>query len=200
MNARLLFASLVLFALTVLPATATEKLTLEQISAYLNEMRTAQSGFTQTNSDMSVSSGVVYIQRPGRMRLEYDKSEKMLVIAGGGQVAIFDGKSIGNPTQYPLRRTPLNLLLARDVDLSRNDMVINHRLDGNATIVIAQDPDNFEYGQLEIVFTADPVQLRQWSMVDNVGSRTTVVLDELSEGMVLGARLFNIPQEAEGWN
>ncbi len=190
-----------LFAAVVwaMPVAAAQEVSLQAISSYLGGLRTAQSAFVQTNADQSVSRGTLYIQRPGRLRLEYEPSEKMLVVAGGGQVAIFDGKSIGNPTQYPLRRTPLNLLLGRDIDLVANSMVIDHRFDGAETRIIVQDPEYAEYGWLELVFVDDPVRLRQWTMVDNAGSRTRVDLQDLEEGMTLGASLFSIPLEAENW-
>ena len=62
-------------------------------------------------------------------------------MAGGQQVGIFDGKSnLKNAERYPLKRTPLNLILERNVNLARRNMVVGHDFDGTATIVTAQDP------------------------------------------------------------
>ena len=80
----------------------------------------------QTNADGSRSTGKLYIKRPGRARFEYDPPMKSLVMAGSGQVAIFDEKSNQPPEQYPLRRTPLNLILADNVNLGQAKMVIGH--------------------------------------------------------------------------
>ena len=82
-------------------------------------MTTARGEFTQINADQTISTGTIYIKRPGRIRFEYNPPEQTLVMAGGSQVAIFDGKSANNPDQYPLRRTPLNLLLERKVGLGK---------------------------------------------------------------------------------
>ena len=70
-----------------------DKLSLNAISAYLNGIATAKTDFTQVNDDGSLSTGTLYLKRPGRVRFEYNPPEKLLVMAGGGQVAIFDGKS-----------------------------------------------------------------------------------------------------------
>ena len=187
------------FAAACLGATAAlaqDAVPLDDLSAYLNDIRTAESGFTQVNSDGSVSTGTIYLHRPGRVRFEYD-GEDTLVMAGGGQVAIFDGRSNTPPEQYPLSETPLSLILARDIDLGTNDMVIDHAGDGTTTRVLAQDPDRPEIGQIEMVFTADPIELRQWVIIDEAGFETTVVLGALETGGTLAARLFSIPQEAE---
>ena len=77
-------------------------------------------------------------------------------MAGGGQVAIFDGRSNQGPTQYPLSKTPLNLILERNVDFSNRAMVVGHTDDGTTTTVIAQDPENPQYGSIRLVFSAGP--------------------------------------------
>lgn len=185
-----------LWAAAVLPGWA-EKIPLNQISAYLNSFTTAKAEFTQINADGSLSTGTLYIKRPGRVRFEYAEPDDSLVMAGGGQVAIFDAKSNQPPEQYPLRRTPLNLILKRDVDLARAAMVVGHRSDGEATTVIAQDPEHPEYGTIALVFTDDPVQLRQWIITGEDGSQTTVVLSDMAYGVELSSRLFNIVREVQ---
>jgi outer membrane lipoprotein-sorting protein len=177
-----------------LPAFA-EKISLAAISEYLNGLTTVETDFTQVNSDGSVSTGKLYIHRPGRVRFEYAPPDRSLVIAGGQQVAIFDAKSNQPPEQYPLKRTPLNLILAAKVDLGRAKMVVGHTEDGTSTRVRAQDPENPEYGSIELVFTANPIELRQWVITDDLGAETTVSLGEMKKGGTLGASLFNITAE-----
>ena len=87
-----------------------------ELSRYLNRMTTATAEFTQVNPDGSISTGTVFIQRPGRVRFEYN-NDNTLVMASGGNVAVFDPKS-GGPQQYPLSKTPLKLLLSNTIDLS----------------------------------------------------------------------------------
>jgi outer membrane lipoprotein-sorting protein len=193
MRTPFLAAALTLLAL---PAQA-EKLPLSTLSAYLNAISTAETEFTQINSDQTISQGKIFIQRPGRVRFEYAPPDDSLVLASAGNVAIFDGKSNAPPEQYPLSRTPLNLILAADIDLSRARMVTAHTADDTTTRVIAQDPDNPEYGTIELVFSADPVALRQWVITDDSGQETTVILGELQAGGSFPPSLFSITQEAQ---
>jgi outer membrane lipoprotein-sorting protein len=179
-----------------LPAAA-EKIPLATLSDYLNGLTTVETDFTQVNSDGTISTGKLYIHRPGRVRFEYAPPDRSLVIAGSQNVAIFDAKSNQAPERYPLRRTPLNLILAENVDLGRARMVIGHSEDGSTTRVRAQDPENPEYGSIELVFTADPVELRQWVITDDLGSQTTVILGEMRKGGKLSSSLFNISLEIE---
>jgi len=178
------------------PAGA-EILSLDTLSEYLNGLTTVESDFTQINSDGSISTGKIYIDRPGRVRFEYAPPDRSLVIAAAQSVAIFDGKSNQAPETYPLKRTPLNLILARDIDLGAANMVIGHVEDGPSTRLLAQDPEFPEYGSIELVFTADPVELRQWVIVDDLGSATTVILGEMIKGGKLKPGIFDIQVETE---
>lgn len=182
-----------LAACTALPVLA-DPIPLSDLSEYLNDLRTAEASFTQISDDGAIATGTLFIQRPGRMRFEYDDSE-LLVIAGGGQVAIFDDRSNALPEQYPLRRTPLNLILERNVNLDRSGMIVSHEGDDTATRIIAQDPEDPDIGHITLVFTDEPVELRQWIVTDSTGFNTTVILGELEQGGNIPARYFNIPQE-----
>jgi len=187
--------ALALLTLMSAPAAA-EKIGLTELSRYMNALTSARADFTQINGDGTISTGIIYIQRPGRVRFEYAPPDNALVMAGGAQVAIFDAKSNQPPTQYPLSRTPLSLILAQNVDLSRAKMVVGHVEEGPTTRVTVQDPEHPDYGSIELVFTASPTELRQWIIRDDTGAETTVILGELQLGMALSPSLFNIPLEA----
>ncbi len=187
-----IFSAAALCLATALPAAA-EKLSLGQISSYLNSFSTASGEFTQINDDGTISTGKIYIKRPGRVRFEYAPPERTLVVADGDTVGIVDPKSNTGPEAYPLHRTPLKIILARNVDLTRERMVTGHASDGKTTTIRAQDPDHPEYGNIELVFTANPVELRQWVINDDAGNRTTVVLGDLTTGVRLANSQFKIP-------
>ncbi|WP_299082087.1 outer membrane lipoprotein carrier protein LolA [uncultured Ruegeria sp.] len=172
-------------------AWAADKLPLSQISTYLNGLKTVQTTFTQVNDDGSLSTGKLWLERPGKMRFEYDPPNSAVVVARSGSVKIFDPKSNQPPEQYPLKRTPLSLVLARNVNLSQANMVVGHSFDGTATVVTAQDPKNPDSGRIELMFTGDPVELRKWVIHDNAGSQTTVLLGPLADGGRLDQDLFS---------
>ena len=173
-----------------LPAGAKE-VPLDVLSAYLNSLTTVEAPFVQVNADGSKSKGMIYIQRPGLARFEYAAPDKNLVIAAGGQVIIFDARSNEPPEQYPLARTPLNLILARNVDLKSARMVVGHREVGKVTVVKAQDPKHPDYGTIDLIFGSDPVVLKQWIITDDIGNQTSVTLGELVVGKKYGASLFS---------
>jgi len=192
---RALAAPLAVLALA-LPAQA-EKLPLAELSRYLNALTTAEAEFTQINADGTIATGTIRISRPGKVRFEYAPPDRSLVVSDGQQVAIFDPKSNQPPEQYPLRRTPLNLILAPKVDLGTARMVVAHREDGPATRVTAQDPEHPEYGSIDMVFTPGPTELRQWVITDDSGNQTTLILGEMRKGGQFAGNQFDIVAEAK---
>lgn len=191
MNIRLaLLAPLAALMLST-PVQATE-VPLDVLSGYLNSLTSFQAPFVQVNADGSKSKGTIYVQRPGRARFEYAAPDRNLVIAAGGQVVIFDAKSNEAPEQYPLARTPLNLILAQSIDLSAAKMVVGHQEAGNATIVRAQDPKHPDYGTIDLVFSENPVALTKWIITDDIGNQTSVTLGTMEVGKKFGASLFSM--------
>lgn len=196
MNRRTALLAPLAFLALGAPAWAA-KIPLADLSAYLNSLTTVTADFTQVNANGSISTGKIFIRRPGRVRFEYAPPDRSLVMAGGSQVAIFDPKSNQPPEQYPLSRTPLSLILAENVNLGRAKMVKAHREVENTTRVLAQDPDHPGYGSIELVFTSNPIELRQWIITDDLGEKTTVILGDMKKGGSIPASHFDISLEAQ---
>ena len=177
-----------------LPASplSAEKINVEDLSAYLNALTTLRAGFTQISSDNSLSTGALYIKRPGRARFEYDPPNNALILAVGGQLAIFDPQGNTEPERYPLSKTPLSLILADKINLAQDRMVTGHEYDGISTILTVQDPDFPERGIIRLVFTGPSPQLRQWVIKDQNGDETVVILNDTKTQLSFPDSLFNI--------
>lgn len=171
------------------------KLSLERLSSYLNSLKTLETSFVQYGPDGSETAGTIYMQRPGRMRLEYMPPNKNLIVVGGGSVAIFDEKSNQDPIIYPLKQTPLNIILAQDINLAAKGMVQQHyELDGT-TRVLVQLAHQQAQGSVELVFSNEPLALIGWIVTDELGNQTHVRLGELELGHKIPSSLFDITIE-----
>lgn len=188
MRALTILAALILFAA---PASA-QKLSLGEISRYLNSMRSAKAAFVQANPDKTLAQGVLYLRKPGRIRYEYTVPADSLVISDGRYLGVFDKKSNRGAQRYDLKKTPLDLLLADRINLQAAGVVRDLRSDGVQTRVVAGDPSNPKAGTIAMVFTANPTELRQWIVTDRAGKQTTVILNDLVVTDRISADLFDI--------
>ncbi|MDC0489325.1 outer membrane lipoprotein carrier protein LolA [Amylibacter sp.] len=196
---KILIKVLIIISCSSHPSLA-EKISLNKISDYINGLTTLQADFEQINSDGSIDTGKLYIRRPGRMRLEYTAPNNALVIAGAGSVAIFDDKSKNGPTLFPLKKTPLNLLLKKNVDLNKNEMITKHTENDENTFIVAKDPNRKSQGSIKIVFSNSPVSLQGWTITNQSNQKTKIILDKLDKKTKIPLYLFNISAASKNKN
>ena len=196
---KILIKVLIIISCSSHPSLA-EKISLNKISDYINGLTTLQADFEQINSDGSIDRGKLYIRRPGRMRLEYTDPNNALVIAGAGSVAIFDDKSKNGPTLFPLKKTPLNLLLKKNVDLSKNEMITEHTANNENTFIVAKDPKRKSQGSIKMVFSNSPVSLQGWTITNQSNQKTKIILNKLDKKTKIPLYLFNISAASKNKN
>lgn len=200
MNRRSLLA--VLLAAPFLPALAAgvahatppgpaDAADLARIEAYLNGIRTLKARFLQIAPDGSTSEGTAWLQRPGRMRFQYDPPSPLLLIAGSGLV-VFRDTQLDQVTNIPLSSTPLGLLLRAHIALS-GDVTVNDvtRLPGQIQITLARTGSPGE-GSLTLIFSDTPLTLREWAVTDAQGKQTRVTLFNVELGGTFDQELFNV--------
>jgi len=185
-----------LAALAALPAlagaAAAQGVDVSAVETYLRGLRSAEGGFRQTNPNGSTQTGRFYLQKPGRIRFEYDAPKGAMVIADGINVAVFDPKSNRVSSRYPLGRTPLSLLLRENLSLREPGMVQGATRDANGVHITVVDPRMPNEGRLILTFSENPVALEQWVVATKAGQRTAVAVTGLRAGGALDRSLFNI--------
>lgn len=159
---------------------------------YLNSITTLKARFTQVAPDGAITHGTVWLDRPGRMRFEYDPPTPLLLVAGNGLV-MFRDSQLGQTSTVPLGRTPLGILLAPTVRLTGGDLTVTdvRRVQDNEvqiTVVRTATPTE---GSLTLTFATDPWRLRQWTVTDAQGQRTAVALGAIQTGIKIDQSLFS---------
>ncbi len=162
---------------------------LTAINAELNGIQRLQGRFLQTGPDGSRAAGMFYMQRPGRLRFEYDAPATMLIVADGSVVALRD-TALRTTERTPLRSTPLNLILGERIDLERNARIIRVSRQGPWTLVTARDRSGQTDGVISLKFNNG--ELREWDVIDATGARTNIQLSDLTRPASLDRALFRL--------
>jgi hypothetical protein len=97
--------------------TARDQADLNRIEAYLNGIHTLKARFLQVAPDGSTSEGTAWLDRPGRMRFQYDPPSPLLLVAGHS-LFFFHDSQLDQTTNLPIGATPLGLLLADHITLT----------------------------------------------------------------------------------
>ena len=185
-------------ALTAVAAKAPEpaqlsdkdKADIQRIEAYLNGVRTMVSPFLQTASDGSEGKGTIYLQRPGKLRIEYDPPSPIVIISYGGQLIYYD-KVLTQVTYVPVSATPAALLVQEQVKLSGEVTVTRVQRGPGVIRVSLVRTSEPEAGQVTLIFSDQPLQLRQWTVVDGRGVETQVALLDPVLGGPIDSKRFD---------
>lgn len=162
---------------------------LDRISAYLNSIRTLRGDFVQIDPNGDLEQGRFYLQKPGRLRFEYQPPSSVLIISDGHTVSVANSK-LKTVDRYPLSATPLDLILGDDVDLRHDSSVIAVLRQPGILMVEARTSRNRSKPNIVITFSESPLELRQWTVIDDQGLATTVALRNIESGVALDGTLF----------
>ena len=143
---------------------------LKNLSEYLTNLKLLKANFFQVNADGSESSGIILLKRPGRMRFEYDKPDKTLVLVTAGALAIFDPKGDQEPMTYPVRNNPISLLLNSEIDLINSGIVSNYMEASEEAVLIIRDPTTPESGSVELLFAGAQPELKKFTVKNENGT------------------------------
>ena len=201
MHRRTLLAALPLLSLSLLPVAARAQVRpapltpqdtadLLRIQAYLNGVRTLHARFLQVAPDGRTSEGQAWLERPGRMRFQYDPPAPFLLVAGHGLLVFYDS-ALKQTSNIPLGSTPLSILLANQVNLLSDGVTVTgfRRLPGQFQVSLVRTTSPQD-GTLTLIFADPPLTLRQWVVTDAQGKQTTVTLYDVQLGGSYPDKLF----------
>ena len=165
---------------------------VDKVSAYLSSVQQLVGNFVQVGPDGGRVKGEFYIQKPGRVRFEYDPPSPIEIVADGQSVVVRDRK-LATQDLYPLSQTPLRFLLSDRIDLLRDTNVVGVRADdAYVTIIIEERQPVIGTSRLMMMVSAKDYQLKQWTVTDPQGYDTTVAVSNLDSTKRPDPGLFKI--------
>jgi outer membrane lipoprotein-sorting protein len=171
---------------------ANQKAQAAKVSSYLSSLNTLVGNFVQVGPDGTKTKGDFYIQKPGKVRFEYDPPTPIAMIADGSSLAVRDRK-LATQDIYPLSQTPLRYLLSDRIDLLKDTNVVSVTADDQyITITIEEKSAIIGTSRLMLMLGAKDNQLKQWTVTDPQGYDTTVAVYNLDTSKKLDPGLFKI--------
>lgn len=171
------------------PATAAPA-AAEQIASHFTAVRSMQGEFVQFGPKGEQTGGKFFIERPGKMRFNYEAPSAYRVVSDGKSVVVSNAK-LKTADLYPLSKTPLKLLLDTRIDLS-GDKIKSVRVEDDLTTVKMQDKSVFGNSTITMMFDTKTYDLRQWTITDAQGKDTTVMIFNVQSGVSIDPGIFKI--------
>ncbi|WP_028737791.1 outer membrane lipoprotein carrier protein LolA [Ciceribacter selenitireducens] len=184
-------AGLALAALPQAAMAAADPVAAQKIADHFSSVKTMMGEFVQFGPRGEQTGGKFFIQRPGKLRFNYDKPSPMRVIADGKNVVIGNVK-LKTWDLYPLSKTPLSLLLSEKIDLG-NKMVRDVKQEADLTTIVLGDRTIFGDSTITLMFDPKTFDLRQWTITDVQAKDTSVMIFNVQNGVQLDPSVFEIP-------
>ena len=171
---------------------ATQRTQVDKVSAYLSSIQQLVGDFVQVGPDGSRIRGEFYIQKPGKVRFDYEPPSRIEIIADGQSVVVRDRK-LATQDLYPLSQTPLRFLLSERIDLLKETNIVGVRADDTfVTITIEETQPLVGTSRLMMMVGAKDFKLKQWTITDPQGYDTTVAVSNLDNSKRPDPSLFKI--------
>jgi outer membrane lipoprotein-sorting protein len=164
--------------------------TAQKIADHFSGVKTMTGEFVQFGPRGEQTGGKFFIQRPGKIRFNYDGSANFRVTADGTSVAI-ENRKLNTMDVYPLSKTPLKMLLDDQIDLSGNRVKSVKEEDDLTTIQLG-DKQIFGNSKITMMFDPSSYELRQWTITDAQGKDTTVMIFNTKQDVAIDDSLFKI--------
>ena len=163
---------------------------IQQIEDYLNNVMTLKASFVQTASNGSTAEGKLYIEKPNKIRMEYNEPTNVLIV-GDGKNIIYNDKDLDQVTNIDYEDVPASLILANNIKIDGKQIdVSNYYEDAGSVVVKLKYPSKPEIMPITLTFTNKPFALRQWSIVDPQSVEVIVSLYDVETDVALDDDLF----------
>ena len=181
-------------AVLAAPAAAQATGDLAAVQQHLRALTTMTADFSQTDRNGRVLTGTLTLKQPGRIRFQYQKGVPLLIVAGGGALTFVDYQ-VRQVQRWPIRNSPLGVLIDPGRDLSRFARVVPGSGDRRVVSVEAHDPKHPEYGRITLFLARDAaapagLMLQGWVALDAQNNRTTIRLSNQRFGVPINDSAF----------
>lgn len=174
--------------------TPQDEADLKRIQDYLNGITTMRAKFQQYSERGGIAFGNIYLKRPGFIRIEYEPPSPMLIVSDSVSLHYYDPE-LDQINRVPVSSSPLWFLLRDDVELGGDVTVTAFKRSPAAFELTIRQTDDAEEGKVILELGDRPLELRQWTVIDQKNEQVRVGLFEAQFGMDLDQQLFRVPKK-----
>lgn len=171
-------------------AASSEEAAVKEISDHFERVPTMKGEFVQFGPNGEQTGGTFFIQRPGRMRLNYEDPSPLMIVSNGKTLAV-NNKKLKTRQFFPLSKTPLSLLLSNEIKLT-DTSIRSVDASPDVTRVVMGDKSVFGDSEITLLFDPSSYDLRQWTIKDSQGKETSVMIFNVEKNISIPKKMFQI--------
>ena len=179
----------VIFSCSQAVSSNEQKLLKTKIENFFINLNTLEANFIQVSPSGNISNGKIFIDLPGKLRLDYNKPSNLLITCKGFWLVVQDRKR-KSTNNIPLQQTPFSILLDKKINFNNNKIILDLKKSLGIISLKVQLAENVKAGELILEFSDNPFILKKWIIKDIIGDETTVLIQNTKFGYKLPFELF----------
>lgn len=184
------------FCLCGFNARAQNPENIQKIEAYLNNIKSLEATFVQMASNGATAEGRLFIKKPNKIRMEYADPTNVLIV-GDGQFIVYNDLELDQVTHIDYDDIPASLILANDIKIDgKNIKIADFYQDSGSTSITLDYAGKGDLGPITLVFSNNPMELKQWKIVDPQSVEVTVSLYDAQKDVELSDKIFEFKKKS----
>ena len=162
---------------------------IKDIQTYFLNLKTLEADFIQIGPKGNISKGKLYLDLPGKIRIDYKQPNNLLITSQGFWLYIQDRK-LKQTNNVPIKQTPLNYLLKKNIDFNNKSLDLKIKKEAGLIILSIKELNKLDESKLILQFSEKPLNLKKWVIEDEFNNQTNVLLQNLHLGIKRSHLLF----------
>ena len=177
-------------------AVEKNRLAILQIENFFKNFTTLEANFIQVSPSGNVSNGKIYLDLPGKLRIDYENPKNLLITCKGFWIVIQD-RDAKTTNNIPVKNTPFAILLENQLFLRNQNIKTEYSISAGIISLKIKSQNNDKQESLVLEFSENPLSLKKWVIQDSLGENTTVLIQNATYNNKLSHLLFfpeNFPE------
>ena len=180
---------LIIFGSQISSASANSQILSLQIESFFKNLATLEADFIQVSPSGNVSNGKIYLDLPGKLRIDYKNPNNLLITSKGFWIVIQDRQS-KTTNNIPVKSSPFSILLENKPILKNKNFNTEYNIESGIITFKIKSLKNDKPEGLIIEFSEKPFNLKKWIITDTFGEKTTVLIQNAKYNNKLSHLLF----------
>lgn len=169
---------------------------IQKIETYLNNIKSLEATFVQMASNGATAEGRLFIKKPNKIRMEYADPTNVLIV-GDGEFIVYNDLELDQVTHIDYDDIPASLILANDIKIDgKNIKITDFYQDSGSTSITLDYAGKGDLGPITLVFSNNPMELKQWKIVDPQSVEVIVSLYDAKKDVDLSDKIFEFKKKS----
>ena len=160
-----------------------------KVENFFKSLKSMEADFIQVSPSGKISNGKIYLDLPGKLRIDYKKPNNLLITCKGFWLTI-QNRILKTTNNIPLESSPFSILIKKKLNFDNEFLGTDLKNKSGIISFKITSKTNKKAEALTLEFSEKPFNLKKWIINDIFGEKTTVLIQNAKYNNKLSHLLF----------